>query len=235
MHVWVSGDDGFSRCTMSECVCASNCRSNLLQDPHHRQKRPPISWLTICSFSLACLARYGGASCDVPLLSSRLDPCLDGVVDLQGVCCRGFMDAISGACCASAIDINGVCCNHPRGVDACGVCGGSGVAVDITGTCCSSALPPSRLCCKAPAEVDSCGVCGGVNMCEAQVSIVVQLTGYPNSTASAETISVAVDTVAVAAGVPSDGLLGVRLMSLGNDTVSCRKWCWLRSCIESWR
>jgi hypothetical protein len=169
-----------------------------------------------------CVVRYGGASCDVPLFKSvsRLDPCLDGVVDLHGACCRGFMDAISGSCCVNATDSSGVCCNHPRGVDACGVCGGSGVAVDIAGTCCSSALPPSGLCCQPPAEVDSCGVCGGMSKCAAQVSIVVQQVGYPNSTASAATSSTAVGMVASAAGVPSSGLGAVTLVTLTNGTVS---------------
>ena len=171
---------------------------------------------------LSCVARYGGASCDVPLFKSvsRLDPCLDGVVDVRGACCRGFMDAISGACCANSMDSNGVCCNHPRGVDACGVCGGTGVAVDIAGTCCSSALPPSGLCCQPPAEVDSCGVCGGMSKCAAQVSIVVQQVGNANLTASAATSSAAVGMVASAAGVPSSGLGTVALVTLTNGTVS---------------
>lgn len=105
------------------------------------------------------------------------DPCLDGVVDTLGKCCRGVVQPLSGVCCPDGDhqDKDGACCHLPAKVDACGVCGGTGVAVDIAGACCATALPPSGLCCKPPATVDSCGICGGLNKCDAHVTIVVTL------------------------------------------------------------
>jgi hypothetical protein len=172
------------------------------------------------------LCRFAGAACDVPLFTSvsRLDPCVDGVVDLAGTCCRGFTDARTGRCCPgdSVTDKDGVCCDSPLGVDACGVCGGHGVAVDILGTCCSTLLPPSGVCCQSPAEVDSCGVCGGVNQCPARVAIVVTVARDPatGSPALPSAQSAAANQVATLAGLPSSSLWSVALVPLTNGSVS---------------
>ena len=61
-------------------------------------------------------------------------------------------------------------CAASQRVDACGVCGGDGVAVDVVGTCCLSPLPPSGVCCPTGTAPDSCGVCGGNNECGAVVT-----------------------------------------------------------------
>lgn len=115
--------------------------------------------------SCVCAPGWGGTLCDVPLLQPPPStPCVDGVVDLKGVCCAGYVDTITGWCCGdSPVDRRGRCCANGT-VDVCGICGGSGVAVDAQGTCCSSPLPPSGLCC-VEGQVDSCGVCGGDNTC----------------------------------------------------------------------
>lgn len=56
-------------------------------------------------------------------------------------------------------------------MDACGICGGNGVAVDVRGECCATPLAPSGLCCSG--GLDSCGVCGGANACGATVTVAV--------------------------------------------------------------
>jgi hypothetical protein len=114
--------------------------------------------------SCACGPLWAGDLCEVPLLPPS-HPCDDGVVDVNGVCCTGFIDSVSGGCCpeGSRVDAVGRCC-ITGSVDACGVCGGSSVAVDRMGVCCPSALLPSGLCC-VDGMVDSCGVCGGLNLC----------------------------------------------------------------------
>jgi hypothetical protein len=113
-----------------------------------------------------CSALWAGDSCDVPLVvPTSKGPCVDGVVDVLGVCCSGFVDSTTGQCCPEdrPVDNSGRCCPTAT-VDACGVCGGSGVAVDIQGTCCATPLPPSQVCC-VQGVLDSCGVCGGDNGC----------------------------------------------------------------------
>ncbi len=57
------------------------------------------------------------------------------------------------------LDRAGQCCS--QGLDACGVCGGTGLTIDFTGTCCNGALDASGLCCASPHVVDDFGVCAG--------------------------------------------------------------------------
>ena len=81
----------------------------------------------------------------------------------------GYVAVTSGECCPELwiADSVGVCCAPDR-VDACGVCNGAGVAVDVYGACCTSLLPPSGVCCGGlggGGGVDSCGVCSGDNQC----------------------------------------------------------------------
>ena len=75
-----------------------------------------------------------------------------------GECCpSGAISDASGACCSAGV------------LDACGVCNGTGIAMDIRGKCCGSPLPPSGVCCDD--GLDSCGVCGGLSACTAAVRI----------------------------------------------------------------
>ncbi len=115
-----------------------------------------------------CGSGWGGEDCSVPLLqASPGNSCLDGIVDVRGQCCMGYVAVTSGECCPELwiADSVGVCCAPDR-VDACGVCNGAGVAVDVHGTCCTSLLPPSGVCCSGGGDgVDSCGVCSGDNQC----------------------------------------------------------------------
>ncbi len=110
----------------------------------------------------ACSPGWTGSDCDIVV---RPD-CADGVTDVDGACCVGYIDVVTGRCCPdnAGVDSYGRCCGSGVQVDACGVCGGSGVAVDVLGVCCPSPLAPSGLCC-GEAALDSCGVCGGNNSC----------------------------------------------------------------------
>ena len=80
-----------------------------------------------------------------------------------------------------------VCVLTPRalgvGVDACGVCGGDGVVVDVSGVCCSWPLSPSGVCCEG--MLDSCGVCGGTNDCDAVVTVSLPSSANASSVAGA--------------------------------------------------
>lgn len=112
-----------------------------------------------------CAAGWGGGDCTIPVSVSEF--CLDGVLDAAGVCCKGFIDSMSGQCCVGQdveVDRSGRCCGQGQAVDACGQCGGKGVAVDAQGTCCEAALPPSGICCTS-GHLDSCGVCDGDDQC----------------------------------------------------------------------
>ncbi len=70
------------------------------------------------------------------------------------------------------LDIFGQCCNQP--LDACGICGGNGVALDVQGRCCTTPLSVAGLCCDV---VDDCGVCNGVNACKVRFRAVVGMAG----------------------------------------------------------
>jgi hypothetical protein len=145
-------------CTLAPtCVCHSD---NDCPDSH---------WAcNAATNTCGCSASWAGPGCDVPLLppSTGASACSDGIVDVHGACCQGFIDAGTGACCPqdTAVDAQGRCCSAASGVDVCGVCGGLGRAVDVTGRCCSTPLLPSGLCC-SEGTPDSCGVCGGLNQC----------------------------------------------------------------------
>jgi hypothetical protein len=93
------------------------------------------------------------------------------VVDTARTCCLGPIDSVTGTCCGADsrfIDGRGRCCLTGN-VDACGICGGTGVAVDAKGVCCATALDTSGLCCTA--SIDDCGVCSGVNSCFVSVTV----------------------------------------------------------------
>lgn len=95
------------------------------------------------------------------------------------------------------MDWAGRCCTQGP-VDACGVCGGTGVAVDVLGRCCLSALLPSGLCCE-DGEPDSCGVCGGLNTCSAQVQVSLKAaTTMPDLDAAVVMLSEVLGALGVA-------------------------------------
>jgi hypothetical protein len=73
------------------------------------------------------------------------------------------------------------CCN--KTLDACGVCGGNGVAVDVQGRCCSKPLSSSGTCCD---YVDDCGVCDGISSCVFRGSVVVGMDVDPGSSVFTE-------------------------------------------------
>lgn len=143
-------------------------------------------------------------TCTIPDLrvSSSLSNC-SGLVDVAHTCCGGPIDSVTGVCCGSDsrfIDGNGRCCAAGN-VDVCGVCGGSGVAVDAKGVCCTTALDTSGLCC--PTSVDDCGTCGGVNACSVSITV-------PNLPRSGG-FNVSKASIASAFGIPVSSVAGVQL------------------------
>ena len=85
-----------------------------------------------------CPDGWGGIFCDVDL-----QRCSSGLTDRYNNCCESKVINKRGECCTEgtpSIDWNGECC--PAGfVDECGICGGSGFAVDFEGTCCQVRCP----------------------------------------------------------------------------------------------
>lgn len=78
-------------------------------------------------------------------------PCTNGVLDITGTCCTGAT------------------------LDACGVCNGTAVAVDIAGTCCTGPLDGAGRCCDSSA-IDACGVClGDGSTCSLALLLAVDL------------------------------------------------------------
>jgi hypothetical protein len=144
------------------CTIAPTCNCTVDSDC------PSTHW--VCASTThrcECSALWRGDACDVPLLlgAEGAPPCTEGIIDASGTCTMGFIDTVTGLSCREGEDVDwaGRCCTTGP-VDACGVCGGTGVAVDVLGRCCLSALLPSGLCCE-DGEPDSCGVCGGLNTC----------------------------------------------------------------------
>lgn len=93
-------------------------------------------------------------SCVPPSVAMPDGTCCETSVTPTGVCCSlGFgVAADTGTCCPSAL------------LDACGVCRGQAVAVDVHGVCCTGALDAAGVCCES-GRVDECGVCDGVSTC----------------------------------------------------------------------
>jgi hypothetical protein len=158
--------DNLTACELDSgapCNCTSQADCTIGASTQGHWQCDPATHTCVCG------PMWAGSDCDVPLVPlgpSASSGCVDGVVDEAGVCCDGFIDAMTGRCCdpGGVLDSRGACCTHPGGVDVCGVCGGLGVAVDALGVCCMSALPPSGVCCVS-GVVDSCGVCDGSNAC----------------------------------------------------------------------
>jgi hypothetical protein len=124
-----------------------------------------------CSFAGTCDATLNACACDVGRAGTRCEmdeACgvLDGeriASDDRGECCPGVVDA-DGKCChtqlgVARLDRDGACCASGA-VDACGSCGGDGVAVDITGKCCAGSLDAGGFCCES-GVFDACGACDG--------------------------------------------------------------------------
>ena len=160
-----------------------------------------------------CDAGWSGSKCGVVLLQPVGTNCVSAtaVVDVNGTCCDGAIDSVTGACCGAggAVDGDGRCCAAGVHVDACGVCGGDGVVMDVSGVCCSHALAPSGLCCDG--SLDSCGVCDGTNDCEAEVSFSI-----PAGT------NLSTPDIAAAIGAPSAAVVIVSIApsgGVGSSTV----------------
>ena len=80
----------------------------------------------------------------LPACGHKLPTQLAGVVNDAGTCCPAAQTPFA----PTTLDRTGQCC--AQALDACGVCGGSGVAIDFVGTCCTGALDASGLCCPLP-------------------------------------------------------------------------------------
>ena len=90
------------------CVLSSECNQVTMQ---------------CVSGSCVCLTGWGSVDCSVPLLNTLPgEDCVDGVVDVAGLCCHGHVDFVTGHCCTSVgavADVYGRCCDAGV-VDACG-------------------------------------------------------------------------------------------------------------------
>ena len=81
-----------------------------------------------------CAPGWTGKHCALPEGAT----CSSEVVDARGKCCASGVLSKRGECCpeggAAETTRDGECC--AQGVDACGVCGGRGKAMDVRGQCC---------------------------------------------------------------------------------------------------
>ncbi|KAF8062687.1 Papln [Scenedesmus sp. PABB004] len=122
------------------------------------------------------------------------------------------------AAAGAALDFKGACCDAGA-VDACGVCNGTGRAIDALGACCSGTLDAQGVCCGG--AIDECGVCDGANSCDAKADALGSLPSaalflIPNSNANRRLRGAIQDAVAAAlaqaSGRPADrGRVGVVL------------------------
>lgn len=110
----------------------------------------------------------------------------------------------------SQLDSKGICCDGGI-VDACGVCNGTGKAIDALGACCTGTLDAQGVCCTS--IIDECGVCNGKNACDLRADLVATLPSaalylIPNSNANRRLRAAIQDAVAVsiaaASGRPFD-------------------------------
>ena len=159
-----------------------------------------------------CLCNEGwtGTSCntiDVGWRPGALPACV-GFRDKEGTCCadgRGI-DVVTGRCCNGVLSRSGRCCEVS--VDACGVCGGDGIAVDARGVCCASHLAPDGLCHESlHNDLDDCGVYTGDNACQADVYFTI----LRNSSAQSPLIVTDGRVILVLHTRPSPGLHTIQL------------------------
>lgn len=90
-----------------------------------------------------CTSPFTGPTC-----AANSNVCPSGITSSAEECCTsGLVDA-DGNCCADGelveLDKDGQCCSD--GIDACGICGGTGVALDAEGICCSVRARANETC-----------------------------------------------------------------------------------------
>ncbi len=130
------------------CVADSNC---------------PFAGNASCvNFGCSCGLGSSGEGCQI--VSPAFVPrclLLPSSFVVQDSCCSITKSvSMEGLCCGlNELDANGRCCDGV--LDACGVCNGPAVALDMQMVCCNHTLSASGLCCAH----DECGVCGGLNAC----------------------------------------------------------------------
>ncbi|KAG2501286.1 hypothetical protein HYH03_001088 [Edaphochlamys debaryana] len=171
---------GRGTCTYAGCVCGDGyggpfCEAAMAPSP----PASPASSHTSTSTSTP-------ASTATPAPATTGGGCASALYDTAGTCCPSGVLDVAGTCCGApadpsaplGLDAAGACCAAP--LDACGVCGGSGAAVDVQGACCPTRLDRYGLCC-ASGLVDECGLCDGDGTsCALRLSIA--LTVAPGTT-----------------------------------------------------
>lgn len=74
----------------------------------------------------------------------------------------------------AVLDLHGECCESGK-IDACGICDGSALAVDVEGVCCGSGISDAAGFCCASGQLDECGICDGdSDSCALQAVVDVQ-------------------------------------------------------------
>ena len=140
------------------CYVRGPCRCSVDRDC-------PFSNVHCADVACECTFGYSGDGCQIgipqnaPVCGARSE----GIYDNRAVCCLGLLNQ-NGTCCShpgmdTVLDRNGECCLGK--VDACGICNGTATTRDIQGRCCNGTLSASGLCCPH----DECGVCHGNNEC----------------------------------------------------------------------
>lgn len=102
------------------------------------------------------------------------------------------------------LDSKGACCDGI--VDACGVCNGTGKAIDALGACCTGTLDAQGVCCSS--TIDECGVCNGTSACDLKAEMIAALPSatlylIPNSNANRRLRAAVQDAMAVALSAAS--------------------------------
>lgn len=140
-------DDQTMPSTQRECTLCTHCgfESNSTCSGHGRCR----------AGTCFCESGYSGTYCEASTL------CGSRAVSLTGECCPSNSSVLdrTGACCRQ-LDARGACCDAD--VDACGICGGDGFAVDVLGRCCTAGqtLDAAGVCCDG--SVDVFGRCLGL-------------------------------------------------------------------------
>ena len=124
--------------------------------PDQVQACEPCSFCEDDSLNRGCsdrgICKDGVCDCANPWLGRiclvNKEQCPSGVKDKRGECCPSGVlskqnSSMRGLCCPKAgnitpiTDATGTCCDAGA-VDACGVCGGMGFALDVAGVCCKA-------------------------------------------------------------------------------------------------
>lgn len=162
-----------------------------------------------------CGNQWQGTHCEV----AKSCPAGSTVMDKDGACCAGDLNA-DGTCCESGNHaLDGACCpaSAPH-VNGCGLCTADETTVmqlDSNSKCCAASAIAGGVCCDG--EVDECGECQGTGDCPRKIGLVLSVPDV--STAedlfASGWVQTLIDDLRTKLNLPADAIVDVQIEVTG--------------------